>query len=29
LSPFGVVLLEISQFRKMDGGLSCLSIRVP
>ena len=24
-----VVTLEMSEFRKMDGGLSCLSIRVP
>ncbi|MBA2292178.1 MAG: hypothetical protein H0W15_06970 [Gemmatimonadales bacterium] len=26
---YRVVPLEMSEFRKMDGGLSCLSIRVP
>ncbi|MEO8635930.1 MAG: arginine deiminase family protein [Gemmatimonadales bacterium] len=31
VSAFGreVVVLDVSEFRKMDGGLSCLSIRLP
>ena len=24
-----VITLDVSEFRKMDGGLSCLSLRVP
>ena len=31
VAAFGreVVVLDVSEFRKMDGGLSCLSIRLP
>jgi dimethylargininase len=26
---FGLIELEMSEFRKVDGGLSCLSLRLP